>query len=121
MSNIEYFYNKEGIRIRKNINGVKTNYFVENSNIVFEETNGKELYFKRTDEGELIGFIYMDETYYYKKNYQEDILGIYDSNYNLICTYEYDSYGAIISIKDALGNKVEEETHIGKGLFLIII
>lgn len=45
----------------------------------------------RTDENELIGFIYNNETYYYKKNYQGDIIGIYNSNYELICTCEYDS------------------------------
>ncbi len=66
----------------------------------------------RTDNHDLIGFRYNNETYYYKKNYQEDIVGIYNSNYELICTYEYDSYGQVVSIKDVLGNLIEDENHI---------
>ncbi len=113
MLDSQYFYNKEGIRTKKIVNGVETNYFLENSNILFEETKGNVLYYMRTDENDLIGFQYNNETYYYKKNYQGDILGIYNSNYELECTYEYDSYGSIVSIKDVLGTEIEDENHIG--------
>ena len=56
---------------------------------MLEETKGNVLYYMRTDNHDLIGLRYNNETYYYKKNYQEDIVGIYNSNYELICTYEY--------------------------------
>ncbi len=49
---------------------------------------------------ELLGFIYNNNTYYYHKNMFDDIIGIYDSNYNEIVTYEYDSWGVIKNITD---------------------
>ncbi len=50
---------------------------------------------------ELLGFIYKDKTYYYHKNMFGDIIGILDSSYNEIVTYEYDSWGALVNITDS--------------------
>ncbi len=112
MFNISYFYNKEGIRTKKRVNNIDTNYFLENSNIIFEETNGNMLYYMRTGKNELLGFIYNSEKYYYKKNYQGDIIGIYNQEYELIATYEYDSWGRILSIKDSSGAYITDSNHI---------
>ena len=54
-----------------------------------------------------------DTMHYYKKNMQEDIIGITDENYNKIVEYEYDSWGNIITIKDNNGNIITDESHIG--------
>ena len=48
------------------------------------------LYFLRDDSNNLLGFTYNNDTYYYKKNAFDDIIGIYDSNYKEVCTYNYD-------------------------------
>ena len=53
------------------------------------------LYYIRDDKGEAFGFVYNNTKYYYKKNYHNDVLGIYDSNYNLIVNYNYDSWGKL--------------------------
>jgi len=71
------------------------------------------IYYIRDGEGSLIGLKYNNEIYYYIKNMQEDIIGITDSNNNLLCSYEYDSWGYIISIKDNNGNIIRETSHIG--------
>jgi len=44
---------------------------------------------------------------------QEDIIGITDSNNNLLCSYLYDSWGNIISIKDNNGSIITDTSHIG--------
>ena len=44
---------------------------------------------------------------------QEDIIGITDSSYNLVCSYEYDSWGKLISIKDNNNNVITNPSHIG--------
>lgn len=49
---------------------------------------------------ELIGFKYSGQSYYYHKNIFSDIIGILDSNYNEVVSYEYDSWGAITNIVD---------------------
>ena len=64
-------------------------------------------------ERSLIGLKYNDTVYYYIKNMQEDIIGITDSNNNILCSYEYDSWGNIINIRDNDGNIITETSHIG--------
>ena len=109
---VSYKYNKDGIRRKKIINNVETEYFTENNSILFETTSGVMLYYLRDDNNSLLGFIYNGTTYYYKKNLQDDIVGIYTSNYELIATYEYDAWGKILSIKDQNNNEIIDETHI---------
>lgn len=98
-NNISYKYNFNGIRTSKAINNITTNYYVEGRNIIFEDRNGTMLYYLYNGD-ELLGFIYNNNTYYYHKNLFQDIIGIYDSNYNEIVTYDYDSWGVIKNITD---------------------
>ena len=60
----------------------------------------------------MIGFKYNNEIYYYQKNYQNDITGIYDSSYNLVVIYTYDAWGKILSVKDN-NNEITDKNHIG--------
>ena len=110
---INYSYNKDGIRRLKKVNNTITNYFTENNKIIFETTGNNMVYYIRDEEGSLIGFKYNDTMYYYIKNMQEDIIGITDSNYNLLCSYEYDAWGKLISIKDNNNNIITDTSHIG--------
>ena len=71
------------------------------------------VYYIRDEEGNLIGFKYNNTIYYYIKNMQEDIIGLTDSSYNLVCSYEYDSLGRLISIKDNSNNIITDTSHIG--------
>ena len=106
-SNISYKYNLNGIRTSKTVNNVVTNYYLEDSSIIFEDRNGSLIYYIYNGN-ELIGFKYNNNDYYYHKNIFDDIIGIYDSNYNEIVTYEYDSWVFIKNITDTsninLGN-----------------
>ena len=70
------------------------------------------LYFLRDDSNNLLGFTYKNKTYYYKKNAFDDIIGIYDSNYKEVCTYNYDAYGNILSIKDSAGKDITDTSNV---------
>ena len=96
---ISYKYNLNGIRTSKTINNITTYYYLEDRSVIFEDRNGIMLYYLYNGD-ELLGFIYNNNTYYYHKNMFEDIIGIYDSNYNEIVTYKYDSWGVIKNITD---------------------
>lgn len=109
---INYKYNKEGIRISKTINNVTTEYFVDDEDIIYEKTNNDLLFYIRNDDGELEAIKYNNNLYYYIKNIQNDIIGLMDNNYNQIVKYEYDSWGNIISIKDSIGNEITDNNHI---------
>ena len=70
------------------------------------------LYFLRDDSNNLLGFTYQGNTYYYKTNAFDDIIGIYDSNYKEVCSYNYDSYGNILSIKDSTGKDITDTSNV---------
>lgn len=109
----QYEYNQNGIRTKKILNGVETKYYHDLNKIVIEDRNGQVIRYIRDDNGDLIELQYNNEIYYYQKNYQDDIIGIYDSEYRLLVEYTYDTWGNIISIKDNLGADITDEKHIG--------
>jgi len=67
------------------------------------------LYYIRDDQGGLLGFKKDNETYFYQKNIQEDITGIYNKDYELLATYEYDSWGKLLSIKNQNGEEIKDK------------
>lgn len=110
---VTFKYNTDAIRLSKTINGVETKYYLEGSDVVFEKTGNDMLYFMRDAMGVLFGLKYNDNVYYYIKNVQNDIIGILDSNYNVVARYKYDSWGKIISITDTNGNDISNNiSHI---------
>lgn len=109
---INYTYNKDGIRTSKIINGVETKYYLENKNILFENYGTNMIYYLRDSNSGLIGLKLNETTYYYQKNIQDDIIGLMDEDFNLVAEYNYDSWGNILSIKDANGNEITDTTHI---------
>ena len=110
--NVSYKYDRNGIRTKKILNNEEISYCLENSSIVIEKHKNYMLYFLRDDSNNLLGFTYQGDTYYYKKNAFDDIIGIYDSNYKEVCTYNYDSYGNILSIKDSTGKDITDTSNV---------
>lgn len=111
---ITFDYDINGIRTSKTVNSIQTKYFTENNHIIYEQRDNNMIYYIRDEKNNLLGFRYNDDLYFYKKNIQNDIIGIYDKNYKLIVTYEYDSWGKIIKILDSNGNEIEDSSHIAK-------
>lgn len=115
---INYTYNQNGIRTVKLFGESGEdgyiNYYLEGTKIIFEERckfiDGEKetnmLYYIYDDSGNVLGFKYNVSLYYYQKNYQNDIIGIYDSNYNLVVTYKYDAWGKVISVNDTTENSI---------------
>ena len=112
--NITYKYNENGIRTSKIVNNIETKYFVEDFKIIFEKTGNNTIYYLYDIIDNLIGFEYNSVKYYYLKNNVNDIIGIINSSGDLVCSYYYDSFGSLISIKDANGNDISSNlSHIG--------
>lgn len=110
--NVSYKYNKDGIRIEKIVNNEVIKYYVEQNKVILEERGNNMIYYIRDEKGNLEGMKYNNDLYYYIKNLQNDIIGLIDSNNNVVATYEYDSYGNITSIKDNLGNEITDKENI---------
>ena len=95
-----FTYNDEGIRTSKTVNGVTTNYYLDGSRIVGEETNGNiKLYFYDAS-GAPIGMEYHGadyaedvwDLYWYGKNLQGDVTAVY-RNYGLYIYGYYSAFG----------------------------
>lgn len=87
-----YKYNFEGVRTSKQIGNHIINFYLDGNRIVAQD-GGNYLYFHYGVDG-VIGFTYQGVgDYFYKKNIQGDIIGIYDSQGIQIVRYEYDAWG----------------------------
>lgn len=109
---INYSYNEDGIRNKKVINGITTEYLLEEENIIYEKRNNETIYYLYDLTG-VSGIEYNDIKYHYLKNIHGDVIGILDQNNEIIVTYEYDSWGKVLSIKDSLGNPITDKANIG--------
>ena len=58
------------------------------------------LFYYYDSNNDIIGFEYNNQKYLYLKNLQNDIIGILDSNGNIVVQYYYEGYGNLVSIVD---------------------
>lgn len=103
---ISYTYNEDGIRTSKTSNGITTKFYLNGTNII-EQTDGTTtLYFFYDSNGEVIGFRYDGNDYFYVKNVMGDIIAITDSNKNIVAEYLYDPWGKVLDEENltAIGN-----------------
>lgn len=95
---ISYTYNEDGIRTSKTSNGVTTKVYLDGTNVI-EQTDGTTtLHFFYDSNGEVIGFRYNGNDYFYVKNAMSDIIAVTDSNKNIVAEYRYDPWGYVLSI-----------------------
>ena len=95
-----YTYNEEGIRTSKTVNGVTTYYNTSNGVILSQTDGTNTIYFQYDSNGTPFGFIYNGTQYFYLTNQMNDVVGITDTNGNLIAQYEYDEWGNTLSVTD---------------------
>lgn len=88
----------------QNIDDLKTTNFLDSI------TNGTIYY--HYDNNGVAGFEYNNNNYYYVKNAQNNIIGLLDGNLNEIVSYTYDSWGKIISIKNASNEEITDENNV---------
>jgi len=108
---VNYSYNEDGIRIEKKVNSRTHKYYLNGTDIIFEETPDGTIYYNYDSNG-ITGLEYKNKKYYFIKNAQSDIIGLLDEEYNKVANYTYDSWGKIISIEDKDGNKITDENNI---------
>ena len=112
---VEYTYNPLGLRNTKKIGNDITTYIYDDSNLVEEITSSYSVKYLYNSEG-IYGFIKITPTtssyYYYVKNIMGEIVGIINSNGNMIVSYEYDPYGNILSISGTHASTIGIENHI---------
>ena len=115
---VRYTYNDEGIRTKKTVTNKQTgktvtkNYYLNNSNILAEEVTGSDndrtIWYAYDGEGKLTGFTYDGADYYYQRNLQDDIIGIYNASGDKVVSYNYDAWGKLTKLTDDSGKNLGE-------------
>ena len=103
---MSFKYDNGGIRTKKTVNGVDTEYFYVGDTLVSQKTANETINFAYTAGGSPYGFTYNGTSYFYLLNIQGDIIGIYDSDGNVVVEYTYDSWGKLISITGSLASTI---------------
>ena len=85
---LTYAYDAGGVRIRKGA----VSYQVDGNRILRETRPAGTITYEYGNGG-VCGFQYDNTKYYYEKNLQGDITGIYDAGGNLKAEYIYDAWG----------------------------
>ncbi len=126
-SEITFKYNADGYRTEKIVDGKSITYTLDGGKIIrlYDSSITTRMLFIYDANGELLGFHMRDSytPYYYQKNLQGDIIGIYrfEENDNgltekvFLVRYEYDSWGKLISMTDGDGNAIPSTStsHVG--------
>ena len=109
---MSYRYDDSGVRIRKSVNGVATDYLVDGTKIIAEKTGNNIIWYYYDAAGTRIGFTYNNTPYYYVYNAQGDVIGLYNSGQQIVARYNYDAWGKIVSITNQQGAEITDTTHI---------
>ena len=121
-SSVSFTYNDNGIRTSKTVGGVKHTYYLCGSQILGEtwKKGGAEyvLIYIYDESGAPAGLQYRTSNYasgvfdcfFFEKNLQGDIVGIYNANGKKICTYKYDAWGECTT--EVVGSASSLELHL---------
>ena len=103
---ISYKYNDGGIRTSKTVNGVTTNYHLVGNNVTYETNGTDTIYYTYDSSGQLASMDLNGVEYYYIRNAQGDIIGLFDKTGAQVVAYTYDTWGKLISTTGSLASTV---------------
>ena len=96
-----YLYNQDEVRVGKIVNGLEHVYYVNGTQILAEEWGDNLLIFIYDAAGSPVGMRYRTNLYasgvwdifWYEKNLQGDIIGVYSNDGKKLVNYVYDAWG----------------------------
>ena len=91
-TSISYAYNASGQRISKTVNGTTYNYHYLGDQLVEMAWGSNRMYFTYDDIGP-VSVIFNGEEYFYSRNAQGDVTGIFSEFGVQVATYTYDPWG----------------------------
>ena len=104
-----YKYDADGIRTSKTVNGTKTEFFLNGSQILAQKTGDTTMLFFYDSAGKRVGFANGDTLYYYLYNVQGDVIAIMRAaTGQVVARYSYDAWGKC-TVTNASGYTVGEK------------
>ena len=99
-----YTYTPDGIRSSKTVNGTKTEYLLNSTQILAQKTGSDVMWFFYDSTCTRIGVQQGNVTAYYMYNLQGDVIGLADAaTGKIIAKYLYDAWGKCVSVENADG------------------
>ena len=92
-----FLYNADGLRVRKTVNGVITDYTLHGKNVVHLKQGSNRLHFFYDASGKPSHVNFNGTMYLYVHNLQGDIIAIRDAAGNNVVTYSYNAWGKPLS------------------------
>ena len=96
----------------KTVNGITHEYVLDGTKVQQEKIGESILNYAYGSDGQLVSVSYGGEEYYYAYNGQGDVVGLLDSEANIVAMYYYDAWGNHIAIEDGTGSAITDPTHI---------
>jgi len=105
-TSISFTYNDDGIRTSTTVNGVTTTYTLDGDKVVTETTGSQVLDYTYDSNDNIVMMTVGGQNYFYKRNIQNDVTDLLDSDMNVVASYTYDTWGKLISVtgNTTLGN-----------------
>ncbi len=96
-TNAQFTYDHNGMRIRKIVNGVTTNYTLNGKNVVHMTQGSHDLHFFYDAQGKPAMVRFNGTDYFYVYNLQGDVVALIDADGTQVVEYIYDAWGNPIS------------------------
>ena len=111
---VSYQYNSSGLRTQKISSQYGTTVFILEGDCILSSTNGAEtIYFYYDENNRAIAMRVNDTMYAFEHNAHGDVVGIFDTEGNLMVKYSYNAWGVPIEIVDGNGTDVSRDrTHV---------
>ena len=78
--------------------------------VIYGDNGTDKIYYTYDSTGNLVSMNLNGVEYYYIRNGQGDIIGLFDNTGIQVISYTYDTWGKLISIKDKNGADVTNDT-----------
>lgn len=101
----KYYYNSDGRRVKKDVDGTVTQYYLNGDTIVAMKSGNDMIHFTYDPDGNLFSMRLNGVNYYYIHNIQNDVIGLVDSAGTMVVSYQYDSWGQLLSMTDSTTTK----------------
>jgi len=111
--NYKYFNNYQGVRFKKEVNGLTKQYYLDSHKILGEDwSDGTKIRYYYDATG-IAAMKYNNVLYKFMVDSRGNVRKIFH-DYKLVCSYDYNSFGECkISLYDENGKQVNDTNHIG--------
>ena len=114
-----FTYDADGMRLGRVVNGTTQYSYLYNGGKLIQETkgsyildyfydaNGQAVAVRLRSSGDPEGTYY-----YYIHNSRGDVVGLYNEYGSLYCTYNYDAWGKLLSVRNAINMEITSDTSV---------